>query len=465
MGKALSIPNYRLQHQILSQHLFKPTQLTNEVLGVLNEIAGVCLREIYQICHGNHSDIAKREWNAKLTESDFQVLRAAFRSFDRRVAHPTVKQRWDLSYYYFTMRIEKLKEGRLALWRELASTINLRLSRNIELSTGLQVADAFQTFLQKHNRFSQLREMRLGGLRFNSHILPPEIGQLRFLKSLDISCNPSIGITTFSPEIFHLTFLEILQINFHNFTELPPEIGQLKSLKHLSLFTEKQRGLRRLPAEIGQLTKLETLEIVNHCLQALPLELFQLSSLRKLQIAQGSRFGYWRKTFGLATLAPQIAQLKKLRDLDLQGNSLTKIPSEIGQLPKLKRLNLSRNQLQVFPSGVCDIKSLRVLILQNNALTSLPSQLGNFLFRGYHLKFLDVKKNPIPEERLRAITKLLRRAEIRVKFMPAACALVTREMQELRKSEFEALKRAEIADNFEDVLTELTKVSVSRGLS
>ncbi|WP_107666955.1 leucine-rich repeat domain-containing protein, partial [Cyanothece sp. BG0011] len=58
----------------------------------------------------------------------------------------------------------------------------------------------------------------------NLNSLPPEIGQLTNLTSLNLSFNQ---LTDLPPEIGQLTNLTSLDLSFNQLTDLPPEIGQL----------------------------------------------------------------------------------------------------------------------------------------------------------------------------------------------------------------------------------------------
>lgn len=65
----------------------------------------------------------------------------------------------------------------------------------------------------------------------------------------------------------------ILGVFYNNLTSLPPEIGQLRDLKTLGVQCNK---LTFLPTEIGQLTNLERLNVLNNRLTSLPTEIGQL---------------------------------------------------------------------------------------------------------------------------------------------------------------------------------------------
>src|SRR5262245_52380065 len=84
-------------------------------------------------------------------------------------------------------------------------------------------SSAQMEFDADHN---QVIELRLT----NMEQLPPEIGQLKMLRLLDLKSNP---LTTLPAELGELTNLGMLDLSFTPLTKLPPEIGHLSNLNKL----------------------------------------------------------------------------------------------------------------------------------------------------------------------------------------------------------------------------------------
>lgn len=106
-----------------------------------------------------------------------------------------------------------------------------------------------------------------------------------------------------------------LDLSREGLTKLPPEIGKLSKLASLNLSFNR---IAFLPPEIGQLSELIMLDLSINWLTRLPVEIGQLSNLRRFY-SNGNR---------LTALPPQINQLSKLEILDLRNNHLS-IPPEI----------------------------------------------------------------------------------------------------------------------------------------
>jgi internalin A len=125
--------------------------------------------------------------------------------------------------------------------------------------------------------------------------LPPEIGQLTNLRSLDLSFNQ---LSSLPPAIGQLTNLRSLNLRFNLLTSLPPEIGQLTNLQLLDLY---ENPLHSLPPEIRHK---EVREVISFYKQQLEQETDRLYEAKLLVVGEGGA--------GKTTLA------KKIKNLDYQ---------------------------------------------------------------------------------------------------------------------------------------------------
>ena len=80
-----------------------------------------------------------------------------------------------------------------------------------------------------------------------------------------------------------------------------------------------------------------------------------------------------------------------LRDLRLDGNRLTGLPSALGSLTALTRLSADNNALVSLPASLSRLSSLRELSLENNRLAAPVVDVT----RWSHLRSLQLHGNPL----------------------------------------------------------------------
>ncbi|KAM6964169.1 leucine-rich repeat-containing protein 20 isoform 1-T2 [Tautogolabrus adspersus] len=82
----------------------------------------------------------------------------------------------------------------------------------------------------------------------------------------------------------------------------------------------------------------------------------------------------------------------ELRELDLQGNVLTKLPDNVGEMEHLTSINLANNSFSVFPDKLTEIATLERINLEGNSISEIPVEK---LFNMSALKWLNMKSNPL----------------------------------------------------------------------
>ncbi|XP_041117032.1 leucine-rich repeat-containing protein 20-like isoform X3 [Polyodon spathula] len=74
-----------------------------------------------------------------------------------------------------------------------------------------------------------------------------------------------------------------------------------------------------------------------------------------------------------------ITNFSQLRELNVEGNNLTKLPDVIGTMLHLTTINLARNKFTAFPEKLTDIKTLERINLKGNEITVIIYILGSLL--------------------------------------------------------------------------------------
>ncbi len=237
------------------------------------------------------------------------------------------------------------------------------------------------------------RDGRITGLSLSENGLggsiPPEVGQLVNLDTLDLGSNELSG-------------------------SIPPELGQLGNLEYLSLSNNQLSGF--VPAELGQLTNLKVLDLRGNQLSgcvpgALKKEAYkgdlpfcgddqseppdgdpEASALAALYKANNHGKNWKKKTNWLNYDVPlskwygvETDSNGRIIGLSLSENGLWgSLPSELGQLTHLKGLNLEGNGLSgSIPPELGQLTNLEELRLFGNDLSGcVPAALNGIRYGG-----------------------------------------------------------------------------------
>ena len=199
--------------------------------------------------------------------------------------------------------------------------------------------------------------------------IPPALGKLARLTSLDLSSNKLSG--EMPRELGNLSQLQRLYLRNNELTgPIPAEFGNLSNLIHLWIDENDLTG--ELPSELGGLARLLMITLDQNRLSGeIPPELGQLTRLRVLHLFENELSG---------AIPAELGSLANLTDLELQSNRLSgEIPAELGQLSHLEVLALNSNELTgAIPADLGNLAELKVLFLHENALSGeVPLELGS----------------------------------------------------------------------------------------
>ncbi|KAL0345130.1 UNVERIFIED_CONTAM: Receptor kinase-like protein Xa21 [Sesamum radiatum] len=289
----------------------------------------------------------------------------------------------------------------LALKSRLAIDPSHILSRNWSDSTSV-CSWIGVTCGSRHQRVTAL-DISTMGLTGN---LPPDMGNLTFLVSLNLSSNSFHG--SLPQELAQLRRLEVIDFRFNDFTgDVPSWFGFLAQLQFLNLRNNTFSGFG--PTSIANMSKLETLDLSYNSIQGkLPDEIGNLHNLKKLSLQFNKFDGLIPTTiFNISSLealaltgnslsgdlpGDLCRNLPRLNELYLSANELDgQIPSNISQCSQLRLLSLSHNKFSgSVPSGIGNLTALEILYLGSNELTDqIPEELGNL----WNLKELGMGDN------------------------------------------------------------------------
>ncbi|MDF2853384.1 MAG: hypothetical protein K0S31_4069 [Sphingobacterium multivorum] len=218
----------------------------------------------------------------------------------------------------------------------------------------------------------------------------------RSLKTLKLNFNdvddPGRLMNNFSSS----TQLKYLNYSNGPLKQISSSLFQFKELQELQIKNTKSAFY--LPKELAQLKKLRLLDLSDNAIDSLPDALFQLTALTNLNLSYNN----------LGFLSNELGKLTGINTLQLQGNKLQHIPVTINGLHRLHELNVQANPIDTLPS-FAGMKNLEILNLAYCNLSCLPEDIGTLL----SLKNFDVSDNflkALPA----SITKLSKLEKLRV---------------------------------------------------
>lgn len=91
---------------------------------------------------------------------------------------------------------------------------------------------------------------------------------------------------------------------------------------------------------------------------------------------------------------------KQLKELNLHGNVLTKLPDAVVEMEQLSNINLSKNNFTVFPEKLLEMKVLERIDLEGNNITDVPVEK---LFSMASLKWINLRSNPLSPQTVSAL--------------------------------------------------------------
>ncbi len=290
------------------------------------------------------------------------------------------------SVFFLSLKAQVIIQDSLALVALYNATDGPNWTNNTNwLEHGQNVGDWFGITVE-NNRVVEVDMLNEPGCctgdgnNLNGNI-PPEMGQLTQLRTLNLASNTLIG-GAIPSEIVNLQNLnELILTDTSIDPNLPAELWSLAILERLIL-----QGLD-IPQSsivgIGNLTNLETLWLDGNKLSNIPSELFNLSQLKSLSIANNE----------LTEIPPEISNLGLLEILNLNGNNISSLSAEIFNLSELRQLYLGSNLINgdIFPLFTSYNKLEALSISFNQFSGSIPNEIGNLI----NLRILNLSGNQI----------------------------------------------------------------------
>ncbi|XP_034890340.1 probable LRR receptor-like serine/threonine-protein kinase RFK1 isoform X1 [Populus alba] len=221
--------------------------------------------------------------------------------------------------------------------------------------------------------------------------LPPELVQLPYLESIDLSYNELGG--SIPSEWASLQLKKIALLANRLSGNIPRYLGSFTSLAYLDLELNQFSGM--IPRELGKLVNLETLILSSNKLDGnLPKELAELKNLTDFRINDNNFNG---------SIPDFVQNWKQLKRLELVASGLEgPIPSSISALKTLTDLRITDINFtnQSFPD-LSNIVGLSRLLLRN---CNISGEIPPYIWEMSELRVLDLSFNKLHGNLPNAIT-------------------------------------------------------------
>lgn len=185
----------------------------------------------------------------------------------------------------------------------------------------------------------------------NIEQLPENIAKMINVKRLNLAGNE---LSDLPSGFAKLKNLEQIIFYKNKFTQIPSQIFELNGLTELDFYYNM---ITEIPDGVGNLIKLEQLFLSHNNISLLNDTIRQLKQLRYLFIHHNE----------LVMIPAWIVDLQDLERLDVGYNNIFEIP-DLSELNKLTDLDLQSNNIENFPWSILDNEGLTLFLVNDNPL-------------------------------------------------------------------------------------------------
>lgn len=290
----------------------------------------------------------------------------------------------------------------------LAETGMKRVPQSIRQAAGLTRLDISSNRVVELDHIALNEEtelMLIESLNNRISSLPPYFAHFKALKYLDFSNNKFEEFPTVLCSIGSLTDLDL---SFNSLKWLPETLGRMTSLERLILTAN---SITSLPASMDHMIRLFELDVRYNqiedtsALSHLPklttlrachnrITSFEMETdcLRDVSLANNPANSFFItgtaryltkvdlsrcRITDSSRLEDLMSECVSVTDINLDYNSIRRIPSTIVNMSNLARLSIVNNKLESLPENIGDVGRLQHLIVPNNDLHTIPASIWN----------------------------------------------------------------------------------------
>lgn len=238
---------------------------------------------------------------------------------------------------------------------------------------------------------SRIREHHLNLGHLGLDVLPPEIGGLLDVFTIDATHNRLRDVPEALAELFQLRTLDLSN---NAIASLPRALAHVPELRTLYL---ADNDLTAVPDAVFAMDQVRWLSLGDNALTALPDAIGDMTDLAEL----------WLHGNPLRDLPRGLARAR-LRFLHLGDHGWAEPPAVVAELRDLEHLWLASRHLERLPPEICALPRLRSLMVWYSGLRAVPDE----LFACTHLEELRISNNPLPDGTLERLREALPNCKI-----------------------------------------------------
>jgi len=267
------------------------------------------------------------------------------------------------------------------------------------IDLGLRNGNLTKDFIDKFSTYESLKTLSLIRFEFVSEDVNLEslhLSQFNFNALSSAKKNRYLGISFPGSILKTLKNVETINLRgIHITQETLNSLSSLKNVKNIKLVdsgidneldfsvlsknknlvslqldvypTEPQ--IEKFPESLCKIKKLKELNLNENPISSIPSCIKNLKSLEILKMEDAN----------LNSFPKELTKVTSLKELYLYNNNITTIASSIEDLYKLEKLDLSYNSIKKIPSSLCELTKLKYLDLNSNdGISKIPSCFEDF---------------------------------------------------------------------------------------
>lgn len=215
------------------------------------------------------------------------------------------------------------------------------------------------------DKLSNLKILDISGNNFT--LLPSQLLLIPNLEELYLNNVRHLNLEQTFSVINKITHLKRLHLDSIPNLKLPKIIQENTSIEYISM---RYDNLNTIPKQINSFKRLKELDLEGNSIAVINRYLLNNKELESLSLSISPNFKF-KKSFSI------LSKESSLQKLEIANSSFETLPDDISLLDNITTLSLRNDHLKTFPYSVLKMKNLRNLDISGNDFTALPANFIN----------------------------------------------------------------------------------------